>query len=173
MYLPTIYLIPTNCGFACSWQWTGFGHFLYNLMLADQLMSVSITRGKAECLYNNLPLFFGNYYDDWIVDARDIVPPMMHCDVKFFGIFHWTVHPRQLHLVVAAEQSDSCTTCILNWQSFWERFQASIYNKPHFGDFDKLAYLWNTLKCRCAMYVLEGLMQMEKSWSFFKDCYSR
>ena len=40
-YLPTIYQIPTNSGFACIWWWTAFGHILYILTPVDQLMSVS------------------------------------------------------------------------------------------------------------------------------------
>ena len=40
-YLPTIYLISANNGFVCIWRWTAFGHVLYILTPADQLMSVS------------------------------------------------------------------------------------------------------------------------------------
>ena len=55
---------------ACIWRWTAFGHILYILTPADQLMSVS-NNSRTECLC----------YGDWTL--RDIVTPTMHYDVVF------------------------------------------------------------------------------------------
>ena len=41
----------------------------------------------------------------------------------------------------------------LSWRSFWEKFQASVHNKPHFGNVDRLTYLRDALKGRSATYV--------------------
>ena len=45
---------------------------------------------------------------------------------------------------------------ILNWWPFWAKFQAAVHHKAHLGDVDKLTYLWDTLKGRAAMYVIQG-----------------
>ena len=41
---------------------------------------------------------------------------------------------------------------ILNWQSFWEPFQAAVHDKPHIEDVDKLTCLRVALNCGPAKY---------------------
>ena len=53
---------------------------------------------------------------------------------------------------------------ILNWRLFWEQFHATVRDKPHLGDIDKLTFLWDALKGRPAMYVIQGLTQMAESY---------
>ena len=105
-HLPTTHLIPTkkvalrvsgggrpghNC--STSWrQWTSW-------------WVCPITHETTECLCNYLPLVLVNCchnstpVEGTMVDVRDIVTSMMHCDVKFHLVFiyiGWIVHHCQL-----------------------------------------------------------------------------
>ena len=64
---------------------------------------------------------------------------------------------------------------ILNWWSFWVQSQATIKNTPLMGYINKLMYLRDALKGEPAMYVIEGLTQMAKSYKepikYLKDCF--
>ena len=48
---------------------------------------------------------------------------------------------------------------IIEWRSFWEKFQVSIHKKEHLPDTEKLAYLKDALKDGPARTVIQGLAQ--------------
>ena len=49
----------------------------------------------------------------------------------------------------------------VNWNSFWQQFNMTIYSKAQLNDAEKLAYLRDVLKDSPVryMYVVEGLAQ--------------
>ena len=57
------------------------------------------------------------------------------------------------------------------------QFQATIHDKPHLGDIDKLTYLQDALKGGPAMYLMQGLKQKADSYEeaieCLQDCYDR
>ena len=63
----------------------------------------------------------------------------------------------------------------LNWRQLWEQFQATIHDKPHLEDVDKLTCLRDTNKVGPAMYLIQGLTQTTESFGeaikCLKDCY--
>ena len=66
---------------------------------------------------------------------------------------------------------------IMNWLIFWEQFQAAIYDDPHMGDVDKLTYLWDAIKGRPSLYLIQELTQLAESYGetikCLNDCYDR
>ena len=66
---------------------------------------------------------------------------------------------------------------LLNWQPFWEQFQAAVHDKPQLGEVEKLTYLRDALKGGPAMYVISGLTQTAESYGeaiqCLKDRYDR
>ena len=59
---------------------------------------------------------------------------------------------------------------ILNQQPYWDQFQVAIHEEPHFGDVEKLTYLWDALKGGPAMYAIQGLTQTAESYGEANKC---
>ena len=59
---------------------------------------------------------------------------------------------------------------ILNWQLFWEQFQAAVHDKPHLGEIDKLTYLRDAVKGGPARNVIQGLTQTVESYKEAIEC---
>ena len=66
---------------------------------------------------------------------------------------------------------------IFNWRLFWEQFQATVHDKPHLEEVDKVTYLRDALKDGPARNVVQGLTQTAESYQdtvrCLKDHYDR
>ena len=59
---------------------------------------------------------------------------------------------------------------VMNWASFWERFNALIHSKKQVDDTEKLTYLRQALMDGTARHVIEGQSQTAKNYVEVVKC---
>ena len=59
---------------------------------------------------------------------------------------------------------------VLNWNNFWEQFDATIHSKTGLGDTAKLMYLQDALKDGPARFIIQGLTRKSESYEEAIKC---